>query len=149
MSEHAPGLPHEAIPVSKLESGAHLPVSGLAGAERRPGAEAGGKIVSRTGGDARMKSSSVRFGSKADIGTRIRDVRFTPESGHYAARRTPDLSERAYFLTVPSPATVKSRCGERFFERGVAFSVTREELLKHNTTGCQFGLRLQWACKHC
>jgi hypothetical protein len=28
------------------------------------------------------KALYVRFGSKADIGVRIRDVRFTPESGH-------------------------------------------------------------------
>ena len=47
------GLPPEAIPVSKLESGA----------------------VSRPAFD-------VRFGSKADIRTCARDVRFTPESGH-------------------------------------------------------------------
>jgi len=31
------GLPHEAIPVPQLESGAHLPASGLSGAERKPG----------------------------------------------------------------------------------------------------------------
>ena len=31
------GLPHEAVPVSKLESGAHLPASELAEAERKPG----------------------------------------------------------------------------------------------------------------
>jgi hypothetical protein len=31
------GLPHKAVPVSKLESGAHLPVSELAEAERKPG----------------------------------------------------------------------------------------------------------------
>jgi hypothetical protein len=28
---------------------------------------------------------NVRFGSKADIGLATADVRFTPESGHYAA----------------------------------------------------------------
>ncbi len=30
-------LPHKAVPVSKLESGAHLPASELAEAERKPG----------------------------------------------------------------------------------------------------------------
>ena len=32
-----PSLPHKAVPVSKLESGAHLPASELAEAERKPG----------------------------------------------------------------------------------------------------------------
>ena len=36
-SETGTGLPHKAVPVSKLESGAHLPVSELAEAERKPG----------------------------------------------------------------------------------------------------------------
>ena len=31
------GLPQEAVPVSKLESGAHSPASELAEAERKPG----------------------------------------------------------------------------------------------------------------
>jgi hypothetical protein len=31
------GLPHKAVPVSKLESGAHLPASELAEAERKLG----------------------------------------------------------------------------------------------------------------
>ncbi len=35
------------------------------------------------------------------------------------------------------------------FNGSAELSVTREELLKHNTTDCQFGLKLQWACKHC
>ena len=29
-----------------------------------------------------LSASDVRFGSLADIGVRISDVRFTPESGH-------------------------------------------------------------------
>jgi hypothetical protein len=48
----------------------------------------------------------------------------------------------------PSPHP-ESQAALQRAPRGVAFSVTREELLKHNTTDCQFGLRLQWACKHC
>jgi len=34
----------------------------------------------------RQTSSDVRFGSKADIGARLRHVRFTPESGHWGVR---------------------------------------------------------------
>jgi hypothetical protein len=33
----------------------------------------------------------VRFGSKADIAVRLRDVRFTPESGHLLLTRSPHL----------------------------------------------------------
>ena len=34
---------------------------------------------------SRTSSTHVRFGSKADIGARPINVRFTPESGHEAA----------------------------------------------------------------
>jgi hypothetical protein len=34
----------------------------------------------------RQRERDVRFGSKADIGTCPRDVRFTPKSGHGSAR---------------------------------------------------------------
>jgi len=68
------GLPHEAIPVPMLGSGA---VSCLA--------------------------SDVRFGSKADIRERVRNVRFTPESGHYGAHRGSAglTSGQAKFLITP------------------------------------------------
>jgi len=32
-----------------------------------------------------FSGSNVRFGSEADIGVRLSDVRFTPKSGHRAA----------------------------------------------------------------
>jgi hypothetical protein len=37
-------------------------------------------------------SVDVRFGSLTDIGERIRDVRFTPESGHPPGQRQCQLS---------------------------------------------------------
>ena len=53
--------------------------------------------------------------------------------------------------TGPAPASRSCAASQsvalRTAPRGVAFSVTREELVKHNTTDCQFGLRLQLACK--
>ncbi len=39
----------------------------------------------------RVKSDDVRFGSKADIGPRVQDVRFTSESGHNAERKNPSV----------------------------------------------------------
>ena len=36
-------------------------------------------------GYSRVKSDDVRFGSEADIGAFVKDVRFTPESGHSQA----------------------------------------------------------------
>ncbi len=53
------------------------------------------------------------------------------------------------FLQFIIPITPLSQAALQRAPRGVAFSVTREELLKHNTTDCQFGLKLQWARKHC
>ena len=50
-------LPPEAVPVSKLEPGAFS-----------------------------CLVADVRFGSKADIGASVKDVRFTPRSGHNAER---------------------------------------------------------------
>ena len=64
MSEHAPGLPHGAIPASKLEQSRAISYLGL----------------------------DVRFGSKADIGAFVKDVRFTPESGHKTGRQECPLS---------------------------------------------------------
>ena len=75
MIHHGPmlmiDLPHEAIPVSKLESGA------------APERESYRRL--RSAHPARHVGSetpNVRFGSKADIGASLRDVRFTPKSGH-------------------------------------------------------------------
>ena len=42
-------------------------------------------------GDVRVKSDDVRFGSKADMRASIKDVRFTPESGHNAASKNPSV----------------------------------------------------------
>ena len=37
----------------------------------------------------RVRSDNVRLGSKADIGASVKDVRFTPKSGHNAERKNP------------------------------------------------------------
>ena len=46
---------------------------------------------------------NVRFGSLADISQRIRDVRFTPESGHdsAAAKRIREPRSMGFPLTLP------------------------------------------------
>jgi len=46
-------------------------------------------------GDIRVRGDDVRFGSKADIGTWITDVRFTPESGHFQRRLRCPLSAKS------------------------------------------------------
>ena len=42
-------------------------------------------MLKRSGGEILelVRGIDVRFGSKADIGARLRDVRFTPKSGHW------------------------------------------------------------------
>ena len=59
-------------------NGSALPIARLAWQEARATAIVSLALV----GDTRVKSNDVRFGSLADIRTRIRDVRFTPKSGH-------------------------------------------------------------------
>ena len=53
-------------------------------------------------GDIRVRGDDVRFGSKADIWTCAKDVRFTPESGH--SRR----SETNALFGLQSPAMTVS-----------------------------------------
>lgn len=49
-ASRASGLPREAVPGYKLESGRRWPAYDLAAAERRAEQDAGGKIVSGAGG---------------------------------------------------------------------------------------------------
>jgi len=56
-------LPLLAIPVSKLESGAHLPASGLTLAQAKPDQSLATTSTLEPPGDIRVKSDNVRFGS--------------------------------------------------------------------------------------
>jgi hypothetical protein len=71
------GLHLRAKPVSKLESGA-----------------------------IRCLRFDVRFGSIADIGEHVRNVRFTPESGHTAGCTKCPLSAKSRHRWHPSAPTV-------------------------------------------
>ncbi len=62
---------------------------------------------------SRVSIGDVRFGSKADIWTRLRDVRFTPESGH---------------LSGPQECPLSAKSGHRGAE-GVALTATQGETL--------------------
>ena len=57
--------------------------------------------VHRIGSPIKPKTpSDVRYGSLADIGERIRDVRFTPESGHDQRQHRRPLSANSGRLPV-------------------------------------------------
>ena len=71
---------------------------------------------------SRVQSDNVRFGSKADIGASVKDVRFTPKSGHNGARKRPSCTGHSFgvaevldcrrlraLLAPPSP-TLARRC---------------------------------------
>ena len=88
-------LPHEAVPVSKLEFGARLPVSGLTGTQRKPERRLAARSFPELVGNIRVNSEDVRFGSKADISACVRDVRFTPKSGHFQRRLRCPLSAKS------------------------------------------------------
>ena len=51
---------------------------------------------------------NVRFGSKADIGVCVRDVRFTPDSGHAADRQECPLSAKSGHSTAR--VALRHRC---------------------------------------
>ena len=63
----SPSLPRKAMPVSKLESGAHLPTSGLTLAQSKPDQSLATTSTLEPPGDIRVTSDNVRFGSIADI----------------------------------------------------------------------------------
>ena len=53
---------------------------------------------------SRVSIGDVRFGSKADIREHVRNVRFTPESGHRAERlATSNLSKWSSVIRRPAP----------------------------------------------
>ena len=70
------GLPHEAVPVSKLESDVSLPASELDGTKRRPGRTLAARLPPELVGNIRMKSADVRFWHLADILCTRPHVRF-------------------------------------------------------------------------
>ena len=78
--------------MSKLVSGARLPGSELTGTQRKPERMLEARSCGERLADIRVNSDDVRFGSKADIGVCVADVRFTPESGHSAGHKNYPLS---------------------------------------------------------
>ncbi len=55
----------------------------------------------------------VRFGSKADMGACVRDVRFTPESGHGPGRQKCPLSAKSGHSDQPQGEAGEDRRQDR------------------------------------
>jgi hypothetical protein len=66
----------------------------------RVGAVGGCAAISATQDVMARNSADVRFGSKADIEARPRNVRFTPESRHRSAQRNAALCQEETFRQV-------------------------------------------------
>ena len=100
------------------------------------------------------RSHNVRFGSKADIGPRIKSVCFTPKSGHLASRqRAPHTSRRtslvealncrrpwAFFVPI-SPTRARGCRSERAFRASMGLQVPLPMTL--STSGLRRGLELK------
>jgi len=61
-----------------------------------------------------MKGDDVRFGSKADIGANVADVRFTPESGHFRIRLRCPLSAKSGHWFNHSPRSLLEQLRRRY-----------------------------------
>ena len=101
------------MPVSKLEFGAHLPASGLPGAERRPRPMLAARSSLEPVDDSRVASDDVRFGSKADIRACVDYVRFTPRSGHAPSRQKCPLSAKSGHWSIRAEHAFEGEKGAR------------------------------------
>jgi hypothetical protein len=84
----------------------------------------------------------VRFGSLADIKAWIRDVRFTPESGHSSERVGCPLSARTHAVQQTKTLfdhLVGAREQCRWFSRPSAIAVVRLNM-RSNLVGCSTGI---------
>ncbi len=67
-----------------------------------PGPMLAARSTLKAKGDTRLRSDDVHYVPKADIGARVKDVRFTPESGHTAGCTKCPLSAKSGLNLTPN-----------------------------------------------